>query len=137
MLSQSERRKLWAQIIAKTGGRCYYCGRSGGGRTPKMGQAPVFMTIDHIVPASRGGADDIDNLVPACRACNCAKCAGSVEELRHSAAQRVAKMPGFTYEQIEWMRRHDANLKQYDNFRFWFEKENSRRLWQASPYQPI
>jgi hypothetical protein len=102
-----------------------------------MAKPPVFMTIDHKIPTARGGNDDIDNLVPACRACNSARCAGTIEDLRHSAAIRVAKMPYFTGEQIEWMRRHGTNLKSYDHFEFWFEKENGRRLWQDGPYCPI
>lgn len=27
-------------------------------------------TIDHVVPLSRGGSNDIANLVPACEGCN-------------------------------------------------------------------
>lgn len=30
-------------------------------------------TFDHVVPLSRGGSNDIENLVPACLGCNSAK----------------------------------------------------------------
>lgn len=40
------------------GNRCFYCGISGK------------MTVDHQTPLSRGGTDNIDNLVPACGSCN-------------------------------------------------------------------
>jgi 5-methylcytosine-specific restriction endonuclease McrA len=36
------------------------------------GAAPAD-TADHVVPKSRGGTDDKDNVVPACRACNSKK----------------------------------------------------------------
>ena len=28
------------------------------------------MTVDHIIPRSRGGLDILENLLPACRKCN-------------------------------------------------------------------
>jgi 5-methylcytosine-specific restriction endonuclease McrA len=31
------------------------------------------LTIDHMIPLSRGGTNTIDNLVPACRSCNSRK----------------------------------------------------------------
>lgn len=49
----------WYRKIEK--GLCYYCGRQVG-RTN--------LTMDHIVPLSRGGKSKKGNLVPACKACN-------------------------------------------------------------------
>ena len=46
-------------IHRRDGFRCQYCGEKSGD-----------MTIDHIVPKSRGGLDSWDNLVTACRKCN-------------------------------------------------------------------
>jgi 5-methylcytosine-specific restriction endonuclease McrA len=31
------------------------------------------LTVDHMIPVSRGGTNTIDNLVPACRSCNSRK----------------------------------------------------------------
>ena len=31
------------------------------------------LTLEHVVPVSTGGADTLDNLVPACLSCNSAK----------------------------------------------------------------
>lgn len=45
---------------------CFYCGGPGG-------------SADHLVPRSRGGLDRLDNLVPACLACNKAKNTKSVD----------------------------------------------------------
>ena len=54
-----------AEVWDKTGGVCWYCGC----------QTNPFrdFTVDHMHPVARGGTDDIDNLVPACRSCNSAK----------------------------------------------------------------
>ena len=48
--------------MKKTGpGICYYCNR-------KVGKASL--TMDHVVPLSRGGKSKKGNLVPACKECN-------------------------------------------------------------------
>jgi 5-methylcytosine-specific restriction endonuclease McrA len=52
----------WKRRLAK--GVCGYC----GGPTP-----PRDLTMDHIVPISRGGRTTKGNVVPACKKCNNAK----------------------------------------------------------------
>lgn len=47
----------FAQIKLRDGRRCAYCGGHGD-------------TVDHVIPRSRGGSGEWDNLVCACRACN-------------------------------------------------------------------
>ncbi len=42
------------------------------GRAPKSGDE-VMLTIDHIVPDSRGGARELENLQPMCSLCNSRK----------------------------------------------------------------
>lgn len=49
----------WKRRLAK--GVCYYCGTS----TP-----PKELTMDHIVPITRGGKSTKGNVVTACKACN-------------------------------------------------------------------
>jgi len=49
----------WKRCLAK--GICHYCKRS----TP-----PKELTMDHIVPVSRGGRSTKGNVVPACKECN-------------------------------------------------------------------
>jgi 5-methylcytosine-specific restriction endonuclease McrA len=46
-------------ILRRDGHRCQYCGTT----TPPI-------TVDHIIPKSRGGADTWENLVAACIRCN-------------------------------------------------------------------
>lgn len=51
--------RWWQNLIQNT--TCYYC------------QTPIRrheVTMDHIVPISRGGRSTAGNLVPACKTCN-------------------------------------------------------------------
>lgn len=48
-------------IFKRDGGKCVYC---GSGRN---------LTLDHVMPRSRGGGDTWTNLVTACSKCNCSK----------------------------------------------------------------
>ncbi|AOW89097.1 hypothetical protein BC342_24130 [Streptomyces olivaceus] len=44
--------------------------------------------VDHVVPLEQGGADDITNLVPACRSCNASKRDRTPEQWRKSLERR-------------------------------------------------
>ena len=59
-------------IMKRDGNRCQYCGSSRN------------LTIDHVVPRSRGGNDSWENLVTACDTCNVQK---------GNRTPREAKMP--------------------------------------------
>jgi 5-methylcytosine-specific restriction enzyme A len=52
----------WKRRLAK--GLCHYCGRSA---------LPRELTMDHIVPVSRGGKTTKGNVVACCKECNNAK----------------------------------------------------------------
>lgn len=51
-------------IWLRDGGRCAYC---------KVPLATHEVTFDHVMPRSRGGTADWDNIVCSCSACNCRK----------------------------------------------------------------
>lgn len=51
-------------------GPCAYCGD------------PLPTQVDHVIPRSRGGSDDRENLAPACRSCNMEKLDFTPEEYR-------------------------------------------------------
>lgn len=52
------RQKKRAQIYARDGWLCVWCGNPGP------------LTLDHLVPRSLGGGNEATNLVTACRGCN-------------------------------------------------------------------
>ena len=49
------------RIYDRQNGLCAYCGQH---RNIK------YMTVDHIIPLSKGGTDEIDNLQCTCKKCN-------------------------------------------------------------------
>ena len=74
--TQSERRRDQfklssahrALIYQRDNFRCHYCGSNDR------------LTIDHKTPMSRGGSDDIENLVTCCKTCNSSKGAKTYAE---------------------------------------------------------
>ena len=46
-------------IIKRDANKCQYCGKKS-----------IELTIDHIIPKSRGGSDSWENLITACVRCN-------------------------------------------------------------------
>lgn len=65
---------LWDGVMDRDGGVCCYCGFPAA-------------EVDHVVPVSRGGGNDVENLVAACRECNREKLDLTVSEW---AARRVS-----------------------------------------------
>lgn len=55
----------WKEIKEHYGHRCVYCRR-------KMAR----LTMDHIIPLSKGGSHTASNIVPACKSCNSRKHTG-------------------------------------------------------------
>lgn len=60
-----DKRKL---LYEKCGGIWPECGRKMELNNPRAYKA--YMTIDHIVPLSRGGTSNVENLRGLCRSCN-------------------------------------------------------------------
>lgn len=62
---------VWGMMLERYGKPlCHYCRchlKRGNGASCKD---PHYATIDHIVPRSKGGTNDLANLVYACLACN-------------------------------------------------------------------
>jgi 5-methylcytosine-specific restriction endonuclease McrA len=83
---ESLRKRLPAKvarfIAARDSHRCIYCGATAE-------ESGSHLHLDHVVPRSAGGSDTADNLVLACRACNCTRKAMTLTEWsRYVAATR-------------------------------------------------
>ena len=61
---------------------CRYCDRD------KYTYPRLELHVDHIIPWSRGGSNELDNLVIACRDCNLRKSAGEALHLLPSRRER-------------------------------------------------
>lgn len=60
----------WIQLKARYDHTCLCCGQ----REPD-----IRLTIDHVIPISKGGRNDIGNIQPLCRSCNSSKGAKSID----------------------------------------------------------
>jgi hypothetical protein len=82
---------LKAQVAARDCGYCRYCGK----RMTREG-----LSYDHVVPVSRGGQEDVENLVQACRICNAKKAARLLED-----TDMVLLPPGTTRAMLQKVKR--------------------------------
>lgn len=69
----------WLRALRKAEGHCSYCGEI------------AQLTIEHVVPLSRGGLHTIGNIVPACPSCNYQKKDRTVMEWRLWKEKRDAR----------------------------------------------
>ncbi|MDQ2984529.1 MAG: HNH endonuclease [Actinomycetota bacterium] len=65
-------------LFARDGWRCVYCGTSGG-----------RLTLDHVVPRSRGGESVWENVVTSCAPCNLRK----GDRLLHEVSMKLRAKP--------------------------------------------
>ncbi|HNP58414.1 MULTISPECIES: HNH endonuclease [unclassified Gordonia (in: high G+C Gram-positive bacteria)] len=71
----------WKRTLNRYRFCCAYCGESGP------------LTMDHVVPISRGGRHSIGNVVPACGPCNFGKHTSLAIEWRRRLDERRGVMP--------------------------------------------
>jgi 5-methylcytosine-specific restriction endonuclease McrA len=94
-------------IFERDKNTCQYCGR----RMPKS-----ELTMDHVIPRSRGGIDSWDNLVLACMICNVRKGSRTPDEAHMPLIRRPVKptwVPQLgtripTSQLVSWQRFLDA-----------------------------
>lgn len=67
--AELSREKKWMrkQLLRKQGGKCADCEKAMTLHDPTD---PLYVTIDHIIPLSRGGSDHVTNLQLLCLGCN-------------------------------------------------------------------
>lgn len=84
-------RKQLRQLVTDTyGWTCTLCHRP---IDPHATALRDRLSIDHVLPVSRGGTDTIENLRPAHYGCNAAKCDGSRTIRRRTTEIGIAFFP--------------------------------------------
>lgn len=63
-------RPIRAAVLDRDGHACVYCSRKEGEFSPQETKRDGYMHLDHVIPLTRGGVDDMLNLVTACGPCN-------------------------------------------------------------------
>ncbi len=86
------------EIFIRDGFTCQYCERQASD-----------LTIDHVIPRSRGGQHVWDNVVSACKACNHRKGGKSIAEARMSLRTQPFEPRAGRYYTIE--RRLDTTIQ--------------------------
>ena len=108
-------------VLDKYNGLCGYCGVRLA-TYPQEDQMPEQFCIDHILPRTKGGTNDIDNLMPACRLCNSKKGKKTLEEFRYRTAWLGKYGVIFTPHQIEVLKYMDFELPALEKeYTFFFE----------------
>lgn len=70
-------RRSFGDLVARDGGACHYCGAE---RVP--------LEVEHRLPVTRGGGNELDNLVLACGPCNRAKGTLTDEEFKRRGGRQ-------------------------------------------------
>jgi 5-methylcytosine-specific restriction endonuclease McrA len=70
-LGAKEKRRKVRSLLSKFGKLCFYCNVEMIPRKPgQTNICDLAMTIDHVVPLSKGGSNKLENLVLCCNKCN-------------------------------------------------------------------
>jgi hypothetical protein len=72
---------FWWAVLARDHWTCCSCGRS-------TRQDGVLLEVDHILPRSRGGTDELTNLQTLCKKCNIGKSNRDDSDLRRAQISR-------------------------------------------------
>lgn len=97
-LRKSVSKKIRFDVFKRDSFQCQYCGQL----PPK-----VILEIDHIHPVSKGGTNDIDNLITACFDCNRGKSNGLIEVAPISVAEKTEIL----LEKQEQLKAYESLLK--------------------------
>lgn len=89
--------KKWLLVQSKTNSKCAYCG------IDLLSLDNFNSTIDHIIPKSKGGRENIDNLLPCCRTCNTSKGKKSIEQYRFWVTCKRNNIPTFSSGQLKYL----------------------------------
>ncbi len=88
--------------------QCQYCGN-----TPPS----IVLEVDHIHPVSKGGDNDIDNLITACFDCN-----------RGKRAESLNSIPQTLSDKTEMMLEKEAQLSEYKKIKTKISRRKNREV---------
>lgn len=110
-LTQEERQAVYDKCC----GNCAYCGKHIEFRD---------MQVDHVIALRKGGADSIDNMLPACRSCNHYKSTLTLEQFR-TAIERMPQVLERDCVTYKIAKRFGIVQEGIKSVKFYFESEAS------------
>lgn len=136
--------KKFLDVFSKTNFKCAYCGKTlNMNLTYKkeplynddftkilkyidvVDPTKIDYAIEHIKPVSKGGTNDITNLLPSCKKYNSTKGTKSLEDFRQVLTFRKNNIPVFTPEQIDYLSQKIDLSKLFPQpIKFYFEEIN-------------
>lgn len=90
-----------AMIYKRDDNKCQYCGSTRS------------LTIDHVIPKSKGGGDTWDNLVVACCSCNAKK----GDKLLEQSGMKLLRQPKQPYNKVLFTL-NKSNVKEWKEYSF-------------------
>mgnify|MGYP003633409331 CR=1 FL=1 len=90
---------------------CYYCDAPVARPGSYAGRKTHF---DHVIPAALGGSDELENLRPSCRDCNCSKSTTPLEiwvDRKLEEVRRQESRLAEIREMIEKLELEESNLE--------------------------
>lgn len=106
------------QIYEKCNGHCAYCGCDLDYKD---------MQVDHVIPLRKGGADELNNMLPACGSCNHYKTTFTAEEFRKYLEGIPERLMRDSIPFKVGMR-FGIIQKKSDPVRFYFEQKTEDRI---------
>jgi len=89
-------KKIRFEVFKRDSFQCGYCGKTPPG---------VVLEVDHIHPKSKGGENDMDNLITACFDCNRGKSNGLLNDI-----------PSSLTDNLQVMQEKETQIKEYRKF---------------------
>lgn len=90
-----------AMIYKRDDNKCQYCGSTRS------------LTIDHVIPKSKGGGDTWDNLVVACCSCNAKK----GDKLLEQSGMKLLRQPKQPYNKVLFTL-NKSNVKEWKEYSY-------------------
>lgn len=110
---------LKLKVMEKINFKCAYCGK----------QLPDnYHGVEHVIPVSRGGTNDIENLLPTCVVCNSMKYVNNIPRFRYLLSCRLAGLLPIPPKLYANYKEHGYELPMPPLIDFYIEKITGKKL---------
>lgn len=126
MARKSTGKRLRFKVFERDGFSCQYCGK----RPPE-----VILHIDHIIPVSKGGEDEIENLLTACADCNLGKASRVIGDTPLRAKKNAVELQE-RFDQLKAFYALQKKMQSLKNDALDEVEEYWSEVWEGSSFSP-